>query len=298
MPRKAYIVKNFREETMLMIAHAVKIIDEYAEQGFDLTLRQLYYQFVSRDLLPNSQKSYNKLGTVISDARLAGYIDWDRIVDRARHFRQNSHWDNPGDIVNACATSYAIDKWEDQEYRPEVWIEKEALEGVIAGICGELDITYFACKGYTSQSMMWRAAQRLLMHKRNGQIPFIVHLGDHDPSGIDMTRDIVDRLALFMGGTELKRLALNMDQVEKYDPPPNPAKLSDTRADAYVMEFGDESWELDALEPSVISDLIEKTVKGIRDDNLWDAKVEQEEDEKEKLKNIAANWDEIIEEHG
>jgi len=157
--------------------------------------------------------------------------------------------------VDACARQFRIDKWATQPRRIEVWIEKDALVGVIEGVCTELDVPYFSCRGYTSQSEMWVGAQRLAAHWRKAkQNPLILHFGDHDPSGIDMTRDIQARLQEFSFGTaghplELRRLALNMDQVELYGPPPNPAKLTDSRCEAYMEEHGNESWELDALEP-------------------------------------------------
>lgn len=89
------------------------------------------------------------------------------------------------------------------------------------------------------------------MGKDHRERRVILHLGDHDPSGIDMTRDISDRLELFGADVEVKRIALNWDQIDEFTPPPNPAKLSDSRAGAYIAEYGDESWELDALEPTL-----------------------------------------------
>lgn len=243
MPKIAYKEFNFRKPTLDMIAKANEIIREYAAQGFDLTLRQLYYQFVSRDLIPNTQKDYKNLGSIINDARLAGLIDWNSIVDRTREVRTLSHFDGPEDIVSACAQQFNLDRWEGQPYRPEVWIEKDALVGVFERVCRELDVPLLSCRGYTSQSEMWGAGQRMLRYKKQKQKPVVFHFGDHDPSGKDMSRDILDRLELFTGGMlQFERLALNMNQVEQYEPPPNPAKITDSRANAYIAEFGDESW--------------------------------------------------------
>lgn len=129
--------------------------------------------------------------------------------------------------------------------------------------------------------------------ERSKQVPVVLHLGDHDPSGIDMTRDIADRLALFSGGVEIKRLALNMDQVEQYSPPPNPAKTTDSRYIGYIDLYGDESWELDALEPSVMAGLIEDAVKQLRDDDVYEAVLAEEEQEKERLRAISDRWAEV-----
>ncbi len=288
MPTIAYIDKRFRRETLAMIEMANEIITEYAGQGFQLTLRQLYYQFVARDLIPNTTRSYKRLGDVINNARLAGRIDWSAIEDRTRAVRSQSHWDSPSSILRSAAASYAVDKWSGQEYRPEVWIEKEALAGVVDGVCRRLDISYLSCRGYTSQSTMWRSGQRIRSTIDAGQTPVILHLGDHDPSGIDMTRDIVDRIGLFAGDIEIRRLALNMDQVEDFGPPPNPAKMTDSRFDSYCSSYGDQSWELDALEPATLVDLIEHAVLSLRDEDKWDAAVARQEDGRKLLNRLAA----------
>src|SRR5215467_8357308 len=156
------------------------------------------YQFVSRDPLPNRQSEYKRLGDIINDARLAGLVDWGAIVDRTRNIRALSHWSDPAAIVEAAANRFAVDKWADQPRRVEVWIEKDALVGVFEPVCDELDVPLFSCRGYTSQSEVWGAAQRLERYLMAGQEVVILHFGDHDPSGLDMTRDIRERLRLFL----------------------------------------------------------------------------------------------------
>jgi len=221
MPKICYAEKRFRGDSLAIIEKANEIIDDYMGQGYDLTLRQLYYQFVARDLIPNTERSYKRLGSIINDGRMAGMIDWKSITDRTRNVRKNSHWSNPKEIIESCAWSYRNDLWANQDYRPEVWIEKDALVGVIEKVCRELDVPFFSCRGYTSQSEMWAASQRLRRYQfDHNQQPVILHLGDHDPSGIDMTRDIIDRIDTFKAGLTLDRLALNMDQVEEFSPPP------------------------------------------------------------------------------
>ena len=295
--REVFVPKDFRKDSYAVIVAANKIIDEYREQGYRLTLRQLYYQFVARDLIANTMRSYKRLGSIINDARLAGLVDWSAIEDRTRNLESNPHWHDPESIIASAAHSYRIDKWDNQKFRVEVWIEKEALAGVIAGICRELDVDHFACRGYVSQSEQWAAGKRFARYVNDGQLPVVLHLGDHDPSGIDMTRDNDDRLAMFARSrdVEVRRLALNMDQVDQYNPPPNPAKLSDSRIHQYAARFGTESWELDALEPSVISDLIRGAVDEYRDMALWDETVEREQRERDTLFAVKDRWSEVAE---
>src|SRR5580765_5311404 len=179
MPKIRYQDIKFTMPKVTLIQQANSIIGEYTAQGYELTLRQLYYQFVSRGLIANTQAEYKNLGTLISDARLAGLIDWEAIVDRTRNVRTLSHWNNPGDIVGAAADQFHLDRWADQPYRPEVWIEKDALVGIFERVCTDLDVPLFSCRGYTSQSEMWVAAQRLLGYQGCGQKPLILHFGDH-----------------------------------------------------------------------------------------------------------------------
>lgn len=291
MPLICYQPKRFSRGSQAIIDKANGILDEYQRQGYSLTLRQLYYQFVARGLIANKQTEYKRIGSIVNDARMAGLIDWFQIEDRTRFLRGLQHWESGGQIVKSCVSSFKYDRWENQPYYFEVWIEKDALVGVVERVCNELDISYFACRGYASQSELWRAGRRM---EYLDQEVRVLHLGDHDPSGIDMTRDNQDRLNTFAGWDQVtvKRLALNMDQVEQYNPPPNPAKLTDSRAMGYIGEFGAESWELDALEPSVINELIRSEVNDFIDWDLWNETVEREDAVKAKLQEIADNWSE------
>ena len=292
---EAFIDKKFAASSLAIIEQANQIISEYAAQGFKLTLRQLYYQFVARDLLANTQRSYKRLGNIISEARLAGRVDWNAIEDRTRNLESNPHWDDPAAIIEAAARSFRIDKWENQPCRVEVWIEKEALIGVVERICRRLDVDFFACRGYVSQSEQWAAGKRFAEYREAGQDVVVLHLGDHDPSGIDMTRDNDVRLALFAReDVTVRRLALNFDQIEDFQPPPNPAKLSDSRYEMYFARFGAESWELDALDPRVIQDLIGDAVTEYRDEDAWLAMTDRENDEREQLSVVTQRWHDVV----
>lgn len=286
-----YVSKKFSAATLDVVERANEIIAEYLAGGYQLTLRQLYYQFVSRDLLPNTQQSYSRLGSIINDARLAGWVDWEAIEDRTRDVKIPPHWNGPAGIIRAAAESYAIDKWEGGPCRCEIWVEKEALAGVFDRVCKELDVPFLACRGYVSASEMWRAAMRLKKWERAGYTTTVFHFGDHDPSGIDMTRDIQDRLALFGARTGVRRMALSMAQVEQYSPPPNPAKVTDSRFAGYQAEYGDESWELDALEPRVLVDLVRSAVTSIRDDSVWERLLARQEEDRQRLSDTAEEWE-------
>lgn len=327
---------------------ANSILESYQRQGYDLSLRQLYYQFIAQDRFPdswiddeynrknglpygtkNTEKNYKRLGGIISDARMCGYLDWDMIVDRGRETTQNNHWDSPKDILLACAKQFRYDLWDNQPWHIEVMVEKQALEGVLEPVCKQLDIPFTANKGYSSSSSMYQAGQRLAEKLEAGKNICVIYLGDHDPSGIDMTRDVEDRLKLFSGynfyqppsdkpeewrkaayqtmntrrferyrnaayggqAFEVARVALNMDQVQEYNPPPNPAKITDSRANSYIDQFGEESWELDALEPSLLAQLVEEQVLAYRDEDAWAEAEERQSEVRTRLTTLAQGWE-------
>jgi hypothetical protein len=289
--REQFVPKKFQATTLAVIEQANSIITEYEAQGFTLSLRQLYYQFVSRDLIENTVPAYKRLGAIVNNGRLAGLIDWDAIEDRTRALKTHASWDGPEEIISAVAKQYQEDPWEQQIHRPEVWIEKAALLGVIEGVCTEYRVPYFASIGNNSQTAQYEAGKRLERHLKDGLIPVVLHLADHDPNGIDMTRDNRERLAMFVGEEiEVRRIALNIEQVEHYRPPPNFAKEADTRYAAYVAQFGDECWELDALNPTVIANLIRKELAALVNVKLWQRSLSTEDRNRALLGKVANNW--------
>lgn len=298
--RETFIEKRFSAAHMEIIEAANEILRKYMAAGFTLTLRQLYYQFVAtqplRTEFKNTQQSYKKLGYVISDARLAGLIDWNAMEDRTRSPHIPPAWSSPRSIVGACVRSYQIDLWQGQPVYMEAWIEKDALVGVLEAACEPFRLPFFSCRGYTSQSSLYEAGHRL-RRRGGGRRIVVLHLGDHDPSGIDMTRDIHERLAMFSGRTdmEVRRIALNMDQIDELNPPPNPAKLSDSRAGDYVARFGRESWELDALDPDYIARIIRREVMIERDEATWQTMVKREAEEKAEIRLVHDHWQVAVE---
>jgi len=140
---------------------------------------------------------------------------------------------------------------------------------------------------------MWGASLRMRSRVRSGQRAILLHFGDHDPSGLDMTRDIEDRFKLFGADVSVERVALNMDQIEEFSPPPNFAKVTDSRFEGYEEQYGASSWELDALDPTTLRRLVEHHVSAHRDADLWSRAVAREEEERKQLQWVAENWDDV-----
>jgi hypothetical protein len=289
---KQYIDKRFSFASQSNITIINDILGEYERQGYDLSLRQLYYQLVARGYIENSERSYKKIGDLVSDARLAGLINWDMIKDRGRVRITPSHWSSPAEIMEAAARSFRIDKWENQPNWVVVLVEKQALEGVLIPVCQSLDLPFMANKGYSSSSAMFELGREIHRHDFGfGQDCHVLYLGDHDPSGIDMTRDVEERLIMFAEcPVTVHRLALNYDQVEELNPPPNPAKTTDSRFEAYLARYGEISWELDAIEPRALVKLVERKVAELLDIGLWNTAVERERRMRQELVRAAEDY--------
>jgi len=296
MAFETFDTTKFRPAGLKMLKHATAVLAEYKAQNFVLTLRQLYYQMFARGFIPeNTFRAYKNLGTLIDSGRRRGLIDWAAIEDRDRNLAPPNAWTDAEHLMQNTPHWYKENPWLEQRYRPEVWVEKVSLISVVERGAYELRAPYLACKGYLSQSEAYSAGKRLARMRQQGYEPVIFHLGDHDPSGIDMTRDNTERVSEYAGyQIELVRLGLNMDQVERYSLTPNYAKDTDSRFSDYLDTYGDESWELDALEPQVIMDLIKDALQARIDQSKWDASMEQEEFERNKLRAVAEYWDDAL----
>jgi hypothetical protein len=291
----AYRKHRFQGSAASVVDQANTIIKDAKTDGwYSMTLRQLYYQFVSRGFIPNTVKDYKRLGRIITDARYCGLVSWTAIEDAGRnsyHFPENP---TPEAVLRGIEFQLTIDPWADQDSYVEVWVEKQALEATVARPCSLLNAPYMACKGYLSASEAWRASLRFQKAIRQGKHPVLLHLGDHDPSGIDMTRDNGDRLQEFLNmGVEVRRIALNMDQVQQYNPPPNPAKEDDSRFASYREQFGDESWELDALRQNTIGEIITENLNGFIDQTKWDAAMVEQDRLRKPLAELARQWTDV-----
>ena len=282
--KKRFREVNFRPASSVLIEKIETILNDYQSQGFCLTLRQLFYQLVSDAILPNTPKSYRALSSLVTDARMAGLLDWDAIEDRVRQPDTPSEFQDLAHLVRAAVHAYRLPRWRGQENYVELWVEKDALAGVLRPIARKYHITLMVNRGYSSASAMYESARRIVEGMEDRQRGVVIYLGDHDPSGEDMVRDVESRLETFgVDFFEVRKLALTMDQIDKYKPPPNPAKVQDPRADAYIKKFGNSSWELDALRPTTLTKIIEKEILTLVDMDLMQEVIDEEDEDKKAL---------------
>lgn len=309
--KQQYLHITFHKHNQKLIDTFDALIGEYLAQGFRLSVRQVYYQCIARDIFPdswidpaynarhglpantkNTLKNYKHLASLLNDGRLAGMLDWDAIEDRGRDVVMRNRYLSGKDVLKIAERAYHMDMWKGQKRRVFVIVEKAALAGVLEGVCHRWDVPLLAARGYPSVSVLREMA---LDHFKPalmaGQRPLLLHLGDHDPSGIDMTRDLSERLDMFAEhALNMRRIALTMEQIQETNPPPNPAKTTDARFKQYAEEFGEDSWELDALEPKYLVKLLEKHVKGAIKMSVWDDRAAEVESIRAKLKKVADDY--------
>lgn len=342
-----------------VVSHIVNIAKEYLAEGYVLTLRQLYYQLVSRDVIPNHDKVYAKISSIKDDVVYSGLVDWDAFEDRGRIPSQAYYEDSVEGALKRTIDSYALDRQRGQSNHIEVWTEKDAISSILKRATHRKTIRLVVNKGYSSSTAMYGAYERFLEEMINGKKVKVLYFGDHDPSGIDMIRDIEDRIMFMLcngtqfegneldermlkwwekgcftifdiaemdgfedvaklanydlDDTQQEKLAklfeagrrkffieskglfevipvgLTMEQIKLYNPPPNPAKITDPRAKGYIAEFGQVSWEVDALKPSIMLEIVTKAIEDNMDMDVFYEIMDEEAEEKAELIAILNN---------
>lgn len=279
MVKEVYKKQRFQPHVRALIDVCDKIVTSYVRRGFRLTVRQIYYQLVAKHphLIHkdpeqvNTKQSYDRIQSMLNNARLAGLIDWDAIEDRTRDVIERSHWDGVKHMLDSSQNWYHEDMWNEQPVLVIAFVEKEALAGIFQHIFKPWDVPVLPARGYPSSSILREIAKERMLGEERKIVG--MHFGDHDPSGVDMTRDLEQRLNMFCRGRvelDFRRLALTMDQVEDQNPPPNFAKESDARYKKYVETYGvTESWELDALSPEYLEGLVKDEIEPLIDWDAW-----------------------------
>ena len=277
------LLRNGNEELLWSL---ISIIENFYEPGYTMTARTVYYQALGKNLIESGQKFYKKCVKLITYGRRAGLIDWDAIVDPTRVPRRPSFFDSFKDLVKAAIGSYRLDRWKNQDYYVEVFLEKEALAGVIQPLTNEYDIYLNVNRGYTSDPALRGAMLRFKQQQRMGKDCYFLYMGDHDPSGLNMVNDISNRFEMFGLEVNIERIALNRDQVAQYQLPPNFAKESDSRFKEYQKIHGNHSWELDALPPDVLDDILEENILKYYNPKKVDEIISKENEDKEQLRKF------------
>jgi hypothetical protein len=257
-------------KTLELIEMAKAILAE----GHPMTVRQVFYQLVSRQVIKNSRGQYQAVSNALVDARREGFIPWEWIEDRLRRPRHVSMWSGLTSFAETCRRSYRRDVWPSQPRYLEVWLEKDALSGIFEDVLNPYGVTLNVGRGYDGWSSIHNAAVRF---NEKADDVIVLYFGDFDPSGEDMKRSLEDRLEDRDCRPKVIKCALTRDDIRRYNLPPDFTKKTDTRAAAFIAEHGDLSVELDALPVDVLRARLKAEVEGRMDLKAL-AKVKKRED--------------------
>lgn len=340
--------KGYWEADKRTIITQIRLIcQQYLNSGYSLTLRQLYYQLVSKDYIPNHDKVYKKLSSLKDEVVYGGLTDWEVFEDRGRLPDVPYSEDGITEALQKTVDCYRLERQKGQRTHVEVWTEKDAISSILKKITNRMGVTLVVNKGYTSSTAMYGSYERFAEKINQGCKVVVLYFGDHDPSGLDMIRDINDRIlfmltrgeglddeiiedwwekeqytiydvaelegfeevvnlmnehdtrlyelfeigkkTLFINTNalfEIKQIGLTMEQIKTYNPPPNPAKITDPRAKNYIENFGRVSWEVDALTPRIMEDIVKNAIQENINMNTYNLMLETEREEKNKIQII------------
>ena len=222
---------------------------------------------------------------------MMGIVDWNAIEDRVRVPRLPYCASGVYESLYTIAKIHRINRQLDQDTYVEVWAEKDALSGILYNVTYDYHVNLMINRGYSSCTAMYDASYRLLKQMDEGKKCVILYLGDLDPSGEDMVRDIRDRLKEFgLDDITVKKIGLTYEQVQVYNPPPNPAKVTDPRAKDYIAKYGPVSWEVDALRPDVLEALLISELGSCIDLEKFEERKEEEIAQREMLCSLAEDY--------
>jgi len=333
----------WRADKSEVVAAIIQTCTQYLNRGDTLTLRQLYYQLVSKDIIPNHDKVYKKIGSIKDDLVYSGRIDWETFEDRGRQPITAYYENSVKGALQRTIDYYRLDRQKNQPVHIEVWTEKDAISGILRKITNPYSVSLIVNKGYSSSTAMYDAYNRFIDNINNGVPVCVLYFGDHDPSGLDMIRDIRERLEFmickgdqlydqdvqewwevqnFYGANEcsdimgidnindiedtdkwcevfeeakrrlwlkdkemieIKHIGLTKEQIDLYNPPPNPAKIKDPRAKWYIEQHGPVSWEVDALTPDVMREIVKDEILQKMDSTIYDEIMAEEKHDKKSI---------------
>jgi hypothetical protein len=253
-----------------------------------MTIRQLFYRLVSRGLIPNDRKHYQLTSRVMTKSRDDGRCSFDAIVDRSRPSYSPNVFDDADEYANTVQRSYRKDYWATQPNHVEIWVEKDAIIGSIEPTTDELGVTIRVGRGFLSTTKAHEIATRFASVDK----PITVfYLGDHDPSGHDIERDLYARIRSYGSGDfNMQRLAIHKADIAQFNLPPLRIKDSDARAVKFRAQHGEDCVELDALPPDELRRRIKEAVELLQDRTLWDRAVMVEKVELASIKDAASMW--------
>jgi hypothetical protein len=258
----------------------LRVAIEVLTEHHPMTVRQVYYQLVSRQVIKNIKTMYQAVSILLRDARKDGTIPWEWIEDRLRRPREVSMWSDLSHFAETARRAYRRDVWASQSQYIEVWLEKDALSGIFEDVLRPYGVTLNVGRGFDGWTSIKDATDRYNYRAlEQEKETFILYFGDFDPSGEAMVHSLRERIDFFKVEPEIIKCALTPDDIRRYSLPPDFAKKTDSRAAKFIAEHGDISVELDALPAAVLRNrLVTEVDNRMNLDALQEVKEQEEAD--------------------
>jgi hypothetical protein len=247
-----------------------------------MTVRQVFYQSTVRGIVEKSEAGYRKVQRALVTLREGGDVEWNWIADNTRWMRKPRSYGSPEDAMRTLAASYRKALWNDIDARVEVWIEKDALAGVIVEVTSMFDVPLMVARGYASLSFLHSSATDI---EEDAKPAFVYHLGDYDPSGQDAAANIERRLREFAPSADIifRQIAVLPSKITRWNLPTRPTKSSDPRA----ATFAEQSVELDAITPQRLRALVRTAIERHMPKRQYEILMAAEVSEREGLVALA-----------
>ena len=250
-------IKRVRATKAEMAERREALFDIVAEQQ-PMTVRQVFYQATVRGVIEKTEAGYAKVQTLLADMRRDGELPYQWLADNTRWMRKPTTYSGPEQALLRTARFYRKSLWDEAGAYVEVWLEKDALAGVVVDVTAEYDVPLMVSRGYASLSFLHSAAANM---EAEGRPCYIYHLGDFDPSGVNAAEKIEETLNDLSPTAEIyfERIAVTPEQITRWDLPTRPTKISDSRSKSWGG--GDESVELDAIEPDSLRAMVREVIE-------------------------------------
>jgi len=278
-------------------------LDVLRQYDTAITLRQLYYRLVSRQIFPNTENSYKRLSRMMVLARESRDLPINCLEDRSRRVlgRGDVGYTSAQDFLKQRIASlqdswrgFMMPRWEDQPNYILIGLEKDALSRLVSDIANQYSVRTFPTRGYPSFTYVHRMAS-YIRGRMKDKPTVVLYFGDFDPSGVDIERDLTDRLRKYEAGDfKVRRVALTREQIVRYSLPPMPVKRSDARTPSFVASYGDEAVELDALDPNTLKLLVARSIASYIDLDAWRKKEDEIESLRQWIRKKLENMENLI----
>lgn len=270
-------------KTLALRAAILAVLETYTA----LNVRGLCYVLESQQVIHKTEADFDKVERLVVALRRDGTIPYDKISEGHRERHALHTYESIGQFLGTVKNGYRRDVWGTQPYHVEVWSEKNGLSNAIRPVCDTYRVPYVPTKGQPSLTLLYNSAQEMMASEKPTRL---LYVGDHDATGVNISRVIEDELHEFGVDVILHRVAVTPEQIATYHLPTRPGKQSDNKHAAFVAAYGPACVEVDALQvvsQDLLPSLIRQAIEPLIDWDVWNETAVAEERDYTRLGSIA-----------